>query len=278
MRDRNVQEGRGLTRHTLADPINGSRRIGAPTTLGMQSMCRTANLNSLPEPADSRVSVGSVTAYAFGSATADVRIAILPDIYGCSPFYRGLATRYAEHGACAFLVDTFAEHGDLAEATREAAFARRHQVRDKSFLDRFERFVTDERITGVAGFCLGGFYVFELARRNVEPALVGLYGFPQGMPNPDPLPVPFDYLPAVSKPFTMMMGAEDHAVGADVIARLERAAPDAPAMDLLVYQGVGHNFLALLDSADPALAAIACDALARMDERLLGPAPKDGAA
>jgi carboxymethylenebutenolidase len=124
-------------------------------------------------------------------------------------------------------------------------------------------------VTGVAGFCLGGFYIFELARRDLPAALVGLYGFPQGMANHDPLPVPFDYLPDITRPFTMLMPAEDAAVGPDTVRRLQEMAPRAPAMDLVVYPGAGHGFLPELDSGDPAARARAEDALHRMDGVLL---------
>ena len=233
-------------------------------------MCLTAAPAAFPT-AEMAPFAGAVAGYRCGSTEAERRIAILPDIYGCSPFYKGLAARYAARGAGVFLVDPFAAFGELPEATREAAFARRHRLADRAFVDRVEQFCGDERITGVVGFCLGGLYVFELARRNAGPALVGLYGFPQGMPNQDPLPVPFDYLAGVRKPFTMLMGADDVPVGLEAIRRLTAMAPEAPAMALTVYEGVGHNFLAGIDdanSADSNSCRIAIEALARMDAAL----------
>ncbi len=227
-------------------------------------MCHGAAVAAFPPPAESTRYSGEVDGYAFGKAGGR-RIAILPDIYGCNDFYRGLSTHLAQEGGHVFLIDTFAGLGDLPEVTREAAFARRGKVADKSFLDRFERFLAAEKIEGVIGFCLGGLYVFELARRGVDVDLVGLYGFPQGLPNDDPVPVPFDYLTEVTQPFAMLMGADDESVGPDNIAKLQEVAPNCPAMTLKVYDGVGHNFLPFLDSQEPEKLAIARDALSHIE-------------
>src|SRR5580698_4612829 len=104
---------------------------------------------------------------AFGDSVARVRIAILPDIYGPGPFYQGLATYLAERGAFVQLMDPFHELGPMTEPSREAAFARRDGLRDRAYVDGFERFAREQRITSVVGFCLGGLYVFELARRGL---------------------------------------------------------------------------------------------------------------
>jgi len=226
-------------------------------------MCHGAAIDAFPAPAGGESFASQVQGFRFATPRGK-RVAILPDIYGCNDFYRGLAVLLQQNGADVWLVDTFAGLGELPENTREAAFARRDRVRDKTFLDRFEAFAGAEKIGAVIGFCLGGLYVFELARRGLDADLLGLYGFPQGLPNEDPLPVPLDYLPQVKKPFTMLMGRSDESVGADNIARLEAIAQDAPAMDLTIYDGVGHNFLPFLDSDDPRKHAVAVDARDRI--------------
>jgi carboxymethylenebutenolidase len=227
-------------------------------------MCHGTAIGAFPEPEIPEAFSGRVAGYRFASSGGR-KAAILPDIYGCNDFYRGLATKLRQSGADVWLVDPFAGLGELAERTREAAFARRNKVRDRDFVDRFEAFLREEGIEAVIGFCLGGLYVFELARRGVEVTLLGLYGFPQGLPNQDPVPVPFDYLAEVRQPFTMLMGEQDESVGAANIARLAALEGEVPAMTLKVYPGVGHNFLPLLDSDDPQLQALARDALERIE-------------
>ncbi|MDJ0979714.1 MAG: dienelactone hydrolase family protein [Erythrobacter sp.] len=228
-------------------------------------MCHGAAVAAFPTPAEPTSYSGAVDGFVFGP-DGGPRVAILPDIYGCNDFYRGLATHLAQQGAQVFLIDTFAGLGELPEVTREAAFARRNKVADTAFVDRFEQFLTVESIEGVIGFCLGGLYVFELARRGVDVSLLGLYGFPQGLPNEDPLPVPFDYLEDVTTPFTMLLGAGDESVGPENIAKLKSMDAAVPAMTLKVYDGVGHNFLPFLDSEDAAKNAIARDALSHIEQ------------
>lgn len=208
-------------------------------------------------------------AHDYGCDSAARRIAILPDIYGCNPFYQGFATYLARRDMRAFLVDPFDGLGDLPEISREAAFERRHKVRDAEFIDNFLAFSDAEKVNAVIGFCLGGFYVFELARRNFPGTLVGLYGFPQGMDNQAPLPVPFDYLPDVSKHHVMLMGGRDSSVGPENVARLKTIAEDNRAIDLTVFDESDHGFLADLDSVDPAARAVARQALDLCDAELI---------
>ena len=104
--------------------------------------------------------------------------------------------------------------------------------------------------------------------RGVPQALVGLYGFPQGLPNQDPLPVPFDYLADVGKRQTCLMPGRDQSVGVENIARLEEIAQQNPAIDLHLYAESGHGFLTDLDSEDGQLRGHAQDALRRCEQAL----------
>jgi len=235
-------------------------------------MCHGAAVAAFPAVTLGEPIAGAVASRAYGDPGAARTIAILPDIYGCNPFYQGLAAHFAARGARVYLVDPFDGLGELPEATREAAFARRHKVRDRAFVDAFEEWCSERAVTGVIGFCLGGLYVFELARRGLDLDLVGLYGFPQGLANPDPLPVPFDYLGDVTRRHVTLFGAEDQAVGEANIARLAQLATENPAIAVTVYPGVGHDFLPLLDSSDAAARASASDALTRCEAELLGAA------
>lgn len=227
-------------------------------------MCHGAAVGAFPATYDARPFASEVEGFALGESGGR-RIAIVPDIYGCSDLYFGLAAHLVSTGADVFIVNQFAGLGDLPEMTREKAFERRNKLQDKEFVDRLEQFLAREAIDGLIGFCLGGLYVFELARRGIKIDLLGLYGFPQGLPNSDPLPVPFDYLAQVTQPFTMLLGADDASVGPANIVQLQALAGSCPAMTLKVYEGVGHNFLPLLDSADEAERAIALDALRHIE-------------
>lgn len=232
-------------------------------------MCHGRAIAAFPKPVEGRYFASEVEGEHFGDASSDRKIAILPDIYGVNPFYRGLAHLLTRSGSGSgenevYLVNTFAGLGELPNMTREEAFERRHKVRDAEFIGRFETWARRQQIDGVVGFCLGGLYVFELARRNLPADLLGLYGFPQGMKNQDPLPAPFDYLPEVTQPFAMVMGADDMVVDPAEVRRLQGLAPNVAAMELTVLEGVGHNFLPELDNSDPEARRPAERALARI--------------
>ena len=230
-------------------------------------MCHGVASSAFPEPGAFSSYSNDIQATMFGDENATQRIAILPDIYGSNPFYQGFAARIAAHGAHVYLIDTFAGLGDIPKATREAAFERRHKIKDATFIDSFEGFVNEEKIDGVVGFCLGGLYVFELARRKIATILVGFYPFPQGLPNQDALAVPFDYLPDVKTRHTILVGSDD-SMGPENVERLKLTAANSAALDLHVFETSGHGFLADLTSDDPLKRDNAKRALAICDQAL----------
>lgn len=227
-----------------------------------------AAVKAFPPPTEGEIFEGDVHGFCFGERGAATHIAILPDIYRCNGLYRGLSQRFTQKGARVTLVDPFRGLGELSAVTREAAFARCRNVRDAAFIDHLEGAALREHVSGVLGFCLGGPYVFELARRGLPLALIGLYGFPHGMANSDPLPVPSDYLEKVSRSFTMLMGSQDASVGPDTVSRLKVMSPCIPALKSRVYENVGHGFLPMVDSENPEERGVAIDALKHIDEGL----------
>lgn len=213
-------------------------------------MCHGHACSVFPDPGEFVTPTGPIVASIFGAANSLAKIAILPDIFGVNPFYQGLATRWADKGAEVHLIDVFAGLGDLPKATREAAFGRRHKLKDKQFVDRFEAYAKEQQFTGVVGFCLGGLYIFELARRQTPGALIAFYPFPQGLPNQDAVDVPFDYLSDVDKTHTVLVGSNDASLGDGVLERLQETASNNHHIDLHVFAGSEHGFLADLDNSE----------------------------
>lgn len=237
-------------------------------------MCHSAPSARLPavdgEPFRAETPEGALTGLRFGESGPSGAALILPDIYGMTPFYRGLAAHLAAMGGEAILLDPFADHGELSEQSREAAFARRHLIADTAFVDSVQAFMADRPVRAVMGFCLGGNFVLELARRDARCRLLAVYPFPQGLANRDALPAPVEWLPSASTPMTILIGQADMSVGPEVVARLQLIASANPVIDLTVYAGAGHGFMTDLDSADPEARGRAEAALARA-EVLLGP-------
>jgi len=228
-------------------------------------MCHNNAVNALPEPASwqDRESNGVIHRhYAAKVAGSDKRLAIITDIYGCNLFYQSFATYFAEQGWNVELIDLFSELGELKEVTREAAFERRHKLRDGEACDRLQRFIAEQEIAAVIGFCLGGNYVFELAKRGVDIKLVTYYPFPAGLQNQDPLETPLDYLAQLNQPVTVLVGDADDSAGRDNIAQLAQITSANASLDVHVYAGSGHGFLTQLDSEDEDLRTNAEQSLA----------------
>src|SRR3546814_16692289 len=93
-------------------------------------MCHIEQCSSFPSgDAGAFFDEGEVSGYRFGDDASDRRIAILPDIYGCTSFYRGFAAHLAAKGAVVDLIRTFVDLGDMAEHTRAAPCERRHRLK-----------------------------------------------------------------------------------------------------------------------------------------------------
>ncbi len=228
-------------------------------------MCHPNRVGSLPVPGSYEVKTAvnlKYREYSPESSGPSKRVAIITDIYGCNEFYQSFATYFTTHGWTSYLMDLFSDLGELKEITREAAFERRHKLRDGETVDRLEQFLKINEIDAVIGFCIGGNFVFELARRNVKPKLVAYYPFPAGLPNEDGLTPPIEYVQKLEKPVTALVGDSDDSSGRETIAELARISDSNPALDVHVYAKSGHGFLAHLDSDDEQLKQNAEDALA----------------
>ena len=256
-------------------------------------MCHLRELSFFGAANPPSAYVGAVSALRYGDADAAKRIALLPDIYGVTPFYRGLASFLSEQGAAVYLVNPWAPFGELPEPTREAAWTRRRRIRDRAFCDDLDAFLGQERIDTVIGFCIGGNFLFELARRGYSGICCAFYPLPWGMANEDGLQPPFEYMPDLAQDIAILMGAADPLAGAENIERLRDVCARNPAMELHLYERSGHGFLADLDSNDRTLRENAREALrillrkafpglpAGLPERLAGdgrPAVSAGAA
>jgi carboxymethylenebutenolidase len=197
----------------------------------------------------------------FKDANPGKKIAILPDIYGLTDFYKGYASYVAGFGARTYLTNPWSEFGDLPEATREAAYERRHKLKDREHCDRLEEFLASENIETVIGFCLGGNFVFELARRGFDGTLIAIYPLPWGMANQDEIAPAFDYMPTLDKEVTILMGEADHLAGPDNIQKLKDIVADNPNLTLHLYEGSNHGFFTDIDGDDKKLQGNARDAI-----------------
>lgn len=224
-------------------------------------MCHTTRIEYFGEPLESREFSGDVDGLVFEGPNAQKRIAVLPDIYGMTDFYKGYASYVAGFGARTYLSNPWSEFGDLPEATREAAYERRHKLKDREHCDHLEKFLGREGIEVVIGFCLGGNFVMELARRGYDGTLIAIYPLPWGMDNQDKIAPAFDYMPSLDKKVTILMGEADHLAGPDNIQKLQDIVSANSNLTLHLYEGSNHGFFTDIDGDDEKLQGNARDAI-----------------
>ena len=231
-------------------------------------MCHPELAKFFAPPPAPQVLQQSVTTLCFGAANALRKIAILPDIYGDTPFYRQLAAHLGQGRARVYLVNPWQAYGELPEQTREAAYARRQKLKDGEFCRRLYRFVSEEGIDTVAGFCIGGNFLLELNRLGFAGTSLSVYPLPWGMPNQDALAPGFDFMAELQMPITIIMGKEDAHAGPENISLLERICRDNSQLELHLYEKSGHGFLRDLGSEDEFLRNNAQDALKLLNRKM----------
>jgi len=204
----------------------------------------------------------------FGKDAAVSRVAVLPDIYGLTDFYKGYAGYLADFGAQVYLTNPWSEFGELAESTREAAYERRGKLKDGEHCDRLKAFLSSRKIDTVIGFFLGGNFAFELARRGFRGTLIAIYPLPWGMKNQDEITPAFEYMPTLAKKITVFMGSADHLAGPENIHKLESVVSENDNLTLHLYKGSNHGFFADIDGEDRKLKLNAKDAIDKINKML----------
>jgi carboxymethylenebutenolidase len=96
---------------------------------------------------------------------------VLPDIYGPSPFYHYVTAQLAAAGYEATLVDYFMREGELADKSREGAFARRAKMNENTCLADISTAIDviagGQKRKVLLGLCLSGTFA-EPARSLVS--------------------------------------------------------------------------------------------------------------
>jgi carboxymethylenebutenolidase len=180
-------------------------------------------------------------------------VVLVPDIYGMTPFYLGLAGEMARDGLLTLVVDYFFREGDLREGSREEALARKQRCDEVRSLQDVGaaldwlrlRSGLDSGRTGVLGFCLGGTLGLDLAAERSDLAVVSYYGFPASMPGPKAAPAPIDLAGRISGPILAFWGDRDPGIPKETIDRFAALMAEHRAdYEHTVYPGLGHGFLA----------------------------------
>jgi carboxymethylenebutenolidase len=184
-------------------------------------------------------------------------VIIVGDIHGArTPFYEHLARLLAEHGFQAIVPEFFFRLGPLEERTQEAVFARRALLDERRALLDLDAAVSWTRTRsgsgnriGTLGFCLGGFFVLDLAAMRDDLATVCYYGFPAGAPGAPSddakrAPRPLDEVDGINGPLLGFWGDRDERVGIANVEEFSRALQErGVSFEHTVYPGLDHGFL-----------------------------------
>jgi carboxymethylenebutenolidase len=183
-------------------------------------------------------------------------VVMIPDVWGLSDHYRGLARRLAGEGFAALAIDPYRKTGRRELSDVASALAWIRELPDPLVLETVQEALDGlsahpavaGRKLGVTGFCMGGQYALLAACgcRGLA-ACVPFYGMLRYAPGLDPARKPRSPLDALAElrcPVLGLYGAEDAIIPLADVRELERRlAAGAPGGEVRVYAGAGHAFM-----------------------------------
>ena len=226
-------------------------------------MCHTQKIEYFGALRDSESFSAGIEGLLFPGSGS--RVAVLPDIYGLTDFYKSYASYLSGRGAKIWLTNPWSPFGELPEPTREAAYERRRKLKDREHCDQLETFLAEQKIDAIVGFCIGGNFAFEMARRGYTGTIIAIYPLPWGMANDDEITPAFEYMPSLEKDVSILMGAADHLAGPDNIRKMQDIVAGNTHLTMQLYAGSNHGFFTDIDGDDESLRSNARDAIERVD-------------
>jgi carboxymethylenebutenolidase len=183
-------------------------------------------------------------------------VVMVPDVWGVSDLYRGLARRLAGEGFTTLVVDPYRKTGRRQLRDVASALAWIAELSDplvvETVQEAIDRVATDDSVAGlrvgVVGFCMGGQYALLAACecRGLS-ACAPFYGMVRYGPGVDPLRKPrspLEALAGLSCPVLGFYGAQDAIIPLADVRELEaRLARSNQPGEIRVYEGAGHAFM-----------------------------------
>jgi carboxymethylenebutenolidase len=183
-------------------------------------------------------------------------VVLVPDVWGLSDHYRGLARRLAAEGFAVLAIDPYRKTGKGEFSDPAGALAWIRQLSDPLVLATVQEAVdalaahpaVAGRKVGITGFCMGGQYALLAACscRGLS-ACVVFYGMLRYEAGLDPAlkpRAPLDAITDLRCPLLGLYGAEDALIPlADVEELGRRLAASGRSFDIQVYPGAGHAFM-----------------------------------
>jgi carboxymethylenebutenolidase len=174
-------------------------------------------------------------------------VVILPDVRGLYSFYEELALRFAERGYAAVAFDYFGRTAGVEKRPNDWDFMEHvgqttpEQIRDDTAAAVAHLRATGARTLFTVGFCFGGRMSWLAAADGHGLAgAVGFYGKP-GVRQERPGPV--QRAGEIGAPILALMAGDDHGIGPDEVAELDRALAEAGVEhEVVTYEGAPHSF------------------------------------
>lgn len=178
---------------------------------------------------------------------------ILPDVFGLSDHYRGVARRFAAEGCVALVLDLYSREGTPNLADLDAVFRWISQLPDERVLGdvgaAVDYLLAQPEVGGTAvgltGFCMGGQYTL-MAACTVDGigAAVSWYGMLRYKETNAVKPAsPLDLAPRLKCPYLGLFGADDAIIPRGDVDELRSILErEHKVFEIEVYEGAGHAF------------------------------------
>jgi carboxymethylenebutenolidase len=183
-------------------------------------------------------------------------VVVIPDVWGLSDHYRGLARRLAGEGFAALAVDLYRKTGRPALTDVASAMAWIRELPDPVVLETVQEAVDHLAShpsvaggkVGITGFCMGGQYALLSACscRGLSACapFYGMLRYQQGLDPKKKPRSPLDALADLTCPVLGLYGAQDAIIPvADVRELEERLAKTGKPFEVRLYPGAGHAFM-----------------------------------
>lgn len=183
-------------------------------------------------------------------------VLLIPDVFGLSDHYRGIARRLAGEGFSVLAVDPYRKTGMEKIETPEQALAWIDKIPDPLMLETLaegvaalaERPEVAGRSTGITGFCMGGQYCLlaagTLGGISACAPFYGMVRYKDGLDPARKPHQPLEVLGHIQCPVLGFYGAQDPVIPlADVDALRAGLAAVKHETEVILYPGAGHAFM-----------------------------------
>jgi carboxymethylenebutenolidase len=199
--------------------------------------------------------------HAFGflahpEAGAHPGVVMIPDVWGLSDHYRGLAQRLAAEGFAVLAIDPYRRTGKGEFSDPAGALAWLRELSDPLVLETVQESIdalashpaVGGRKIGITGFCMGGQYALLAGStcRGLSACapFYGMVRYDSGMDPARKPRAPLDALATLTCPVLGFYGEQDPIIPlADVEELRARLAASGQAAEIRLYSGAGHAFM-----------------------------------